>query len=213
MWGVAVGLDLVSVAQLMIARPLVAGTVAGVLVGDPAAGAVMGAVFELFALEVLPVGGVRYPDYGIGAVAAAALLAGTPGVLGFGLAVAVGLGVAALGQEGIHVVRRLNAADVRRWRDRLEAGDPSALRAVHLRGLARDAVRALLLTVVGLVAAGVVGRWVVIPVRGAVLLGMVGIGTGLAAALSGAMRLSQRGIGRRWMVLGFALGLAVVVWT
>ena len=38
LWGTLVGLDLVSVPQAMISRPLVAGTVAGWLVGDVHAG-------------------------------------------------------------------------------------------------------------------------------------------------------------------------------
>ena len=38
MWGTVVGLDLISVGQFMLARPLVAGTVAGMIVGDPVAG-------------------------------------------------------------------------------------------------------------------------------------------------------------------------------
>jgi mannose/fructose/N-acetylgalactosamine-specific phosphotransferase system component IIC len=77
-WGSLVGLDLVSVPQAMISRPLVAGTVAGWLAGDLEAGLRMGVLFELFALDVLPVGAVRYPDYGPATVVAAALAAGTP---------------------------------------------------------------------------------------------------------------------------------------
>lgn len=59
LWGTAVALDLVSVPQVMITRPLVAGTVAGVILGDPAAGAAVGAILELFALDLLPVGAAR----------------------------------------------------------------------------------------------------------------------------------------------------------
>ena len=74
-WGVLVGLDMTSVAQSMLSRPLVAGTVAGTIVGDPAGGLMMGVLLELFALEVLPVGAARYPDCGLGAVAAVAVVA------------------------------------------------------------------------------------------------------------------------------------------
>ena len=62
LWGVLVGVDMVSVAQSMLSRPLVAGTVAGLIVGDPAGGMMMGVLLEFFALEVLPVGASRYPD-------------------------------------------------------------------------------------------------------------------------------------------------------
>src|SRR5436190_22026251 len=78
LWGTLVGLDLVSVPQAMISRPLVAGTVAGWLAGDVQAGLRIGVLFELFALDVLPVGAVRYPDYGPATIAAVALGIGAP---------------------------------------------------------------------------------------------------------------------------------------
>ena len=46
-WGTLVGLDLVSVAQSMIARPFVAGGVAGFLLGDPMAGLPRRVLLEL----------------------------------------------------------------------------------------------------------------------------------------------------------------------
>ena len=61
-WGALVGLDLATLAQVMIARPLVAGVVAGLIVGDVQSGLIVGAVLELFAMEVLPFGAARYPD-------------------------------------------------------------------------------------------------------------------------------------------------------
>jgi mannose/fructose/N-acetylgalactosamine-specific phosphotransferase system component IIC len=53
-WGTLVALDLVSVPQAMIARPIVAGAVAGWMAGDLDAGLRVGLLFELFALDVLP---------------------------------------------------------------------------------------------------------------------------------------------------------------
>jgi mannose/fructose/N-acetylgalactosamine-specific phosphotransferase system component IIC len=53
LWGAVVGLDLVSVPQAMLSRPLVAGTVAGWLAGDLEAGLRVGVLLELFALDVL----------------------------------------------------------------------------------------------------------------------------------------------------------------
>jgi mannose/fructose/N-acetylgalactosamine-specific phosphotransferase system component IIC len=72
---VLAGLDLVSVPQAMIARPLVAGFVGGWLMGHPAVGLVVGVLLELFALETLPVGAARFPDWGPPAVATGALVA------------------------------------------------------------------------------------------------------------------------------------------
>ncbi|MDX2192446.1 MAG: PTS sugar transporter subunit IIC, partial [Gemmatimonadales bacterium] len=93
-WGAVTALDLVSVPQAMLARPLVAGTVAGALAGDVAAGARVGALLELYALDVLPVGASRYPDYGPAAVAGAALAAGLPAGAGLALGGLLGLALA-----------------------------------------------------------------------------------------------------------------------
>jgi mannose/fructose/N-acetylgalactosamine-specific phosphotransferase system component IIC len=91
LWGIIVGLDLVSVPQAMLARPVVAGAVAGWLAGDVEAGLRVGVLFELFALDVLPVGAVRYPDYGPATVAATALAADSPWQFALGVSAALGL--------------------------------------------------------------------------------------------------------------------------
>src|SRR5256884_3458709 len=57
-----VGLDLVSVPQMMIARPLVAGPIAGAMLGDVATGLQLGVLFELFQYDILPMGATRYPE-------------------------------------------------------------------------------------------------------------------------------------------------------
>lgn len=206
LWGTLVGVDLVSVPQVMIARPLVAGTVAGLILGDPVAGGTVGAILELFALDMLPVGASRYPDYGLGAVAAAATAAGAPGVLGTGVAVLVGLVIAALGGVMMQWVRRANGADVRRSLPALDAGRHRALAALQLRGIARDAGRAFALTALAMVLAAVVARWPLVGLRGAVMLTVVAVGAALGVAATGAMRLAGRGFDLRWFVLGLLAG-------
>ncbi|HET9709508.1 MAG TPA: PTS sugar transporter subunit IIC, partial [Gemmatimonadales bacterium] len=88
-WGTLVGVDLVSVGQLMIARPIVAGTIAGLLIGEVEAGIRLGLIFELFQFDILPFGAVRYPEYGPGTVAgvAATHLIGRPDAWGIGAGV------------------------------------------------------------------------------------------------------------------------------
>ncbi len=210
LWGVVVGLDLVSVAQVMVGRPLVAGTVAGMLAGDPAAGAMVGVTLELFALDLLPVGGARYPDYGPAAVAGAATAAGAPGVLGLGPAIAVALVVGYLGELAIQLVRRRTSVDVQRLRAELDAGNLASIRRVHLRGMARDAARALVVTLFGLVLALLVRRWLPLSLRGAVLLATVAVGAAVAVAVSGALRLGGRGQARAWLAAGMLGGIAWV---
>ncbi len=72
--GTLCGLDLVSVPQAMLSRPLVAGFLGGMVVGAPVQGLAVGALLELFALETLPVGAARYPDWGPPGAAAGALV-------------------------------------------------------------------------------------------------------------------------------------------
>jgi len=211
LWGMLAGLDLVTLGQVMVGRPLVAGTVAGLLAGDPAAGAMVGMTLELFALDLLPVGGARYPDYGPAAVAGAVTAAGVPGVLGLGPAIAVALVVGYLGEQTVQMVRRANSVDVRRNRTGLDAGDVACLRRVHLRGMLRDAARALVVTVFGLALAAVARRWLPLSLRGAVLVGTVAVGAALAVAATGALRLGGRGPGRGWLVAGLVAGAVWVV--
>jgi len=210
-WGVLVGLDLASVAQTMISRPIVAGTVAGFILGDPMTGAATGVILELFALEVLPVGASRYPDYGLGAVAAVATAAGAPGVLGSGIGAAVGLLVAYLGGKAIHMVRIENVYDVERHRDALDAGVARAVLGVHLRSLGRDVFRTLVLVGVGLFLAMIVRRWLPLTLDGAVRLSVVVAGAAMAAAVSGVGRLTGRKMSLRWFLVGLVGGLVAVL--
>ena len=66
--GAVLGLDVVSFPQAMISRPLVAATAAALLLGDPVSGLLVGATLEMFALETLPFGASRYPEWGSAAV-------------------------------------------------------------------------------------------------------------------------------------------------
>ena len=210
LWGTAVSLDLISVGQFMIARPIVAGTVAGLIVGDPLAGGLVGTVLELFALDVLPTGAVRYPDYGIGAVAGTVVAADAPQLLGLGLAVTVGLVVAYLGEIGIARVRSMNSEDVRRVADKLDAGDWPTIVGTHRRGLWRDVARAALVALIGIAGATVVATNPLVTVRGAVMVTVVMIGAAIGTAAGGAMRLGGRGLGLKWFALGLVLGLGAV---
>jgi mannose/fructose/N-acetylgalactosamine-specific phosphotransferase system component IIC len=206
LWGVFVGLDMASVAQTMVSRPLVAGFVAGLIVGDPASGLLMGVVLEFFALEVLPVGAARYPDYGLGTVVAVATAAGSPSVLGTGLGVGVGLTVAYVGGVGAHLVKVLNGADVARHAAALDSGSVGVVYGVLFRGLFRDATRAASIMVLGLVASAFLRQVVPITLQGALYLRIVVVGAAIAAMVSGTVRLTGRRVTMHWFVLGLAGG-------
>jgi mannose/fructose/N-acetylgalactosamine-specific phosphotransferase system component IIC len=206
-WGTLTALDLVSVPQAMLSRPLVAGVVAGWLAGDVEAGARIGAVLELFALDVLPIGAVRYPDYGPATVVAVALGAGAPWELGLGLSVGLGLVLAVLGGWSLRLVRRLNARAIQHHAAALAAGESGAIRWLQYGGLARDAARGVLLTAGGLAVAWALARWVPADRPTAVGLTLIAIGSGLAAATNGAVRSAGRGARLKWLIAGAAAGV------
>jgi mannose/fructose/N-acetylgalactosamine-specific phosphotransferase system component IIC len=211
LWGTLVGLDLVSVPQMMIARPIVAGPVAGALLGDLPTGLALGAVFELFQYDILPVGAARYPEYGPATVAAVSAAHGAGGVAGIGLGACVGLVTAYLGGAGIEVVRRLNSRAAHAVAARLEAGDTRVLVRLHLTGIGRDALRAALVTGSGLGLAALVGGVLagVLSLRGVALLDAAAVGAALAAAAAGTLRLVGRGPNLRWFAAGVAGGVAL----
>lgn len=213
-WGTLVGVDLVSLPQMMIARPLVAGTVAGAILGDIPTGLKLGVVFELLQYDILPVGAVRYPEYGPATVAAVATAHASAGVLGLGLGALVGLVTGLLGGVGINLLRRVNSRIIHDAAPRLESGDPGALVRVHVAALLRDALRAALVTVIGLALA-----WLARPllgsaltVRGAVLLAVAAVATALAAGAAGTLRLVGRGPNLAWFAAGLGGGIVATLW-
>jgi PTS system mannose-specific IIC component len=211
LWGTLVGLDLVSVPQAMISRPLVAGTVAGWLAGDVHTGLRLGVLFELFALDVLPVGAVRYPDYGPATVAAVALGTGSIWQLGLGVSVALGLVLALLGGWTLQLVRRSNARAIQRRAAALAAGESSAIRRLQYGGLLRDAARGFLLTVLGVVLAIGIKEHVRLTEQTYLALTLVAVGSALAAAANGAFRTSGRSTRFKWLAAGVGAGILVAV--
>jgi mannose/fructose/N-acetylgalactosamine-specific phosphotransferase system component IIC len=211
LWGALVGLDLVSVPQAMLSRPLVAGTVAGWVVGDLEAGLRVGVLLELFALDVLPIGAVRYPDYGPATVAAAALAAGAPWELGLGLSVTLGLLLAVLGGWTLQLVRRSNARAIQQHAAALAAGESRAIRRLQYGALLRDASRGAGLTLLGLALAWGITRYVHLDRRTAVGLTLVVIGAGISAAAGGAVRSAGRGARLKWLLAGVAAGILLAV--
>jgi len=213
-WGTLVGVDLVSLPQMMIARPLVAGTVAGAILGDIPTGLKLGVVFDLLQYDILPVGAVRYPEYGPATVAAVATAHASAGVLGLGLGALVGLVTGLLGGVTINVLRRVNSRIVHAAASELEAGDPNALVRVHVGGLLRDALRAAVVTVVGLVLAWLARPLLggVLTVRGAVVLAVAVVATALAAGAAGTLRLVGRGPTLAWFAAGLGGGIVATLW-
>src|SRR5690606_11581742 len=116
-------------------RPLVAATVTGALAGAVELGLLVGAVLELYALDVMPVGASRYPD--LGAASVPATIAATQAPLGLevGIAGLIGLPLAVAGGWGLHLIRRRSAVAIAHRRARVAAGDARAIWELQRGGL------------------------------------------------------------------------------
>ncbi len=212
--GALLGLDVVSFPQAMISRPIVAATLAGALVGAPERGLLAGVILELFALETLPFGASRYPEWGSAAVVGGALFAvqrdGMIGALTF--AAFAALVTASVGGWSMVQHRRLIARWAGGMREQLAAGDRDAVIGLQLRGLTADLVRGGLMTFVALavftpLARVVLASWTMsaAPSRG-VLVGAAG-----AVALGAVWKVVHTTKGARWYLLAGLVGGAAIV--
>jgi mannose/fructose/N-acetylgalactosamine-specific phosphotransferase system component IIC len=152
MLGGLFGLDVVSFPQVMISRPIVAATVAGSFIGNPPAGLLIGVVLEMIALDTLPFGASRYPEWGSAGVVGGALFAaqpsGMPGALP--ASVLATLLTASISGWSIVVLRRLIASRLEKKRDQLEDGSRDALMSFHLSGMSMDLLRGALVTTIAM---------------------------------------------------------------
>jgi PTS system mannose-specific IIC component len=150
--GAVLGLDVVSFPQAMVSRPIVAATLGGAFIGNPPAGLLIGVVLEMIALDTLPFGASRYPEWGSAGVVGGSLFAsqapGMPGALPASLLAA--LLTASISGWSMVMLRRLIATRLERSRDQLEAGSRDALLSLHLSGMSLDLLRAALVTIVAM---------------------------------------------------------------
>jgi PTS system mannose-specific IIC component len=147
--GALLGLDVVSFPQAMISRPVVAATLAGAFIGHPPAGLLIGVVLEMIALDTLPFGASRYPEWGSAGVVGGALFGaqphGMPGALPACLLAA--LLTASISGWSMVVLRRLIAIRLEQTRDRIEEGSRNALLSLHLSAMSMDLLRGGVVTI------------------------------------------------------------------
>ena len=213
------GLDVVSFPQAMISRPIVAATIAGAFFGAPVAGLVCGAALECLALEALPVGASRYPEWGSASVVAGAVAAHGAGGLAlprpgaFTVAVAVGVAVAWIGGWTMVQHRKMIASFARPRLDRLAEGHRSTVVGLQVFGMTADFARAAMLGLIAYLPA----RWLALwcdagwSVREDVTRAVVV--TGVAAVAASAVWKDFHAISgtRRLFLLSLAVGTALVV--
>lgn len=213
--GGVLGLDTVSFPQAMLSRPIVGATLAGAVLGNAGAGLLVGATLELFAVDTLPFGASRYPEWGSAAVIGGALYTKTSGVEAERLTTAVlaALAVAWIGGWSMVQVRKLNAHWARRRHDAVARGTRGTVIGLQVAGLGADLARGIVLTAVGLVILhpfqlAALARWS----TDAALSRAVVVGAAGAVSLGAAYKLFHAVTGFAWQfMLGLAAGLTVVV--
>ncbi len=211
--GAVMGLDVVSFPQAMISRPIVAATAAGALIGEADRGLAIGVALEFFALESLPFGASRYPEWGSAAVVGGALFAMTPDNAPAAMTIAslAALITASIGGNSMIWMRRFLARVAQTRQATLAEGSGRAVVGLQLAGMTADLLRGFVLTLAALTIfsplrtlvlatstfPGTFSRAVVVSVASAV---------GLAAV----WKVVRMTAGARWWLLG-GLGIGFVI--
>ena len=149
LFGGLVGLDATSFPQAMYSRPFVAGAIAGVCMGRPVEGILLGTILELFALPVLPFGAAGYPEGGtaaVGSVIAYDWIAPPFAPELLFLAVAFGLIASHLAGWSVRMLRMRNGRAVGPGAQ-AQSIDPDAVERAHMLAMLYDFVRGALVTV------------------------------------------------------------------
>src|SRR5512142_894717 len=94
-WAIICIFDILGPTVFLGFRPLIAGTGAGIIVGDVNLGMAIGATLELTALGVYTYGGATIPDYQTGAIIGTALAAAGAGGLAEKTAIGLTIGLPA----------------------------------------------------------------------------------------------------------------------
>jgi mannose/fructose/N-acetylgalactosamine-specific phosphotransferase system component IIC len=212
--GGVLGLDVVCFPQMMISRPLVAATLGGALIGHPTSGLMLGATLELIALETLPFGASRYPEWGSASVVGGAIFASHPALASgaMTLGVLATLATSWFGGWTMVKLRQLNAIWAGRKREALEAGARGSVVSLQLMGMSADLVRGALLTAIAYASLGTLANasirlWTVDDRISRCVV------VGVAASVAGgaAWKLFHSTLGARWFFIGgLAIGLLLL---
>ncbi len=143
------GMDRVALIQFMISRPLVAGPLTGLVLGNPLVGLEVGMLLELLWLGRLPVGAAIPPDdtqVAVGATVLALSMGPLIGVSGMPLlilCVLVAIPLGKFGQVFDRLARQVNDRLALNGKKALAAGDYSGAERTHLLGLVSFATASL----------------------------------------------------------------------
>jgi PTS system mannose-specific IIC component len=164
-----------------------------------------GVVLELFALETLPFGASRYPEWGSASVVGGALFAAFGGAGRGALALAVlgALFTAGVSSWSMVAHRRLIVRWAGGMREALAGGSASDVDGLQLRGLVADFARGGAVTVVALAVFAPLVRAILVALPLAAPSSHAVVG-GLAAATAGAAvwNVVHTTRGAPWLLLG-----------
>jgi PTS system mannose-specific IIC component len=129
-WSGICGLDIAG-PQFMLWRPLISGSVAGLLLGDLETGLIIAGGVELTWLVLVNIGGAAPPDVTVGGIVAVAVgvFQGTQDV---GLAIAAATPVALVMQQLWSIAALINTAWIHRMDAAAERGDIGAVERWHV---------------------------------------------------------------------------------
>lgn len=203
------GLDVVSFPQAMISRPLVAASLGGALVGRVEDGLLVGVLLELIALEMLPVGASRYPEWGSASVVAGAIVAEfasrTPAALP--MATLIGLVTALCGGWSMTQLRRLNALWARGRLEALQRGSYRTVVSLQLAGMTADLVRGAAIATLALLLGRPLVAWTATAwTVDARVSNAVVVAVSATVAVAALWKRASAAADARWYLLG---GLAV----
>ncbi|WP_410613339.1 PTS system mannose/fructose/sorbose family transporter subunit IID [Amycolatopsis sp. lyj-109] len=204
-------------------RPLIAGSVAGLITGHPLLGLLIGATLELAALGVYTYGGATIPDYQTGAIVGTALAAGAAGAPAAQAAIGIGVGLpAAILLSALDPVGKMvTTALVHRADGYAADGNARGLAMIHWVSLVPwVAVRAVPTFLAALAASGGLVKDITASIPAGFVQGMTLAGS-LLPAVGFALLLGMMELSRYWYLLligfvGFAylhlpvLGIALI---
>ncbi len=204
-------------------RPLIAGSVAGLITGHPLLGLLIGATLELAALGVYTYGGATIPDYQTGAIVGTALAAGAAGAPAAQAAIGIGVGLpAAILLSALDPVGKMVTTGLVHRADGYAAdGNARGLAMIHWASLIPwVAVRAVPTFLAALAASGGLVKEITASIPAGFVQGMTLAGS-LLPAVGFALLLGMMELSRYWYLLligfvGFAylklpvLGIALI---
>ncbi|MET8850875.1 PTS system mannose/fructose/sorbose family transporter subunit IID [Amycolatopsis sp. NPDC004625] len=184
-------------------RPLIAGSVAGLIVGHPLLGLLIGATLELAALGVYTYGGATIPDYQTGAIVGTALAAGAAGAPAAQAAIGIGVGLpAAILLSALDPVGKMvTTALVHRADGYAADGNARGLAMIHWVSLVPwVAVRAIPTFLAALAASGGLVKDITASIPAGFVQGMTLAGS-LLPAVGFALLLGMMELSRYWYLL------------